>query len=213
VPPVPRFYKDIAIDYSRYGFPLVAKMMGVWIISISDRFLLTFWETSENVASYILSYQLAGSSITIPMSFLIAVIIPKILLIEKEENQHEALLYTYKILRIYLRLMLPIFIIFSVIVLLFQYYVYSNYEFNPLIIVLLVFAHLISELAHFYNKEFELNGRTFTITKAVGVGATVNIVANLLFIPYFGGTGAAIATLIAYMVSVYYIYSMREYRP
>lgn len=211
IPPIPYFHKDIAVGYFRYGSPLVLRMMGVWIISISDRYLLNIWEAPSDVAGYILSYQLAGSAITIPMSFLMTVLFPKILKIEKETGQNDALIYTYKILKIYLRLMLPVFIVVSVVVLLFQYKFYSNYEFNPIIILIIVLAHIIFELLHFYNKEFELNGRTLIISKGVGLGAVVNIVFNLILIPFIGSLGAAIATLLAYMVAVYVIYSNRKF--
>ena len=211
-PPMPVFYKSIAVGYFKYGLPLVAKMIGVWVISISDRYLLTIWEAPKEVASYILSYQLAGSAITIPMSFVMAVIFPKILKIEKEAGQNEALTFTYKILRFYLRLMIPVFVIVSIIILLLQYYIYTNYQFTPLIVVTIVLAHVIFELSHFYNKEYELNGRTLMITKAVGVGAIVNVLLNLLFIPILGGVGAAIATLLAYLCVIYIVYSNRQYR-
>jgi len=212
MPPVPRFYKDIAAGYFRYGLPLVARTIGIWVISLSDRYLLAIWEAPKDVASYILSYQLAGSAITIPMSFVMAVILPKILKIEKNSSQKEALAYTYKILGLYLRFMMPVFIVVSITVLLFKYYIYSNYEFNPLIVLIIVLAHLIFGLSHFYNKEFELNGRTLVITKAIGIGAVVNIALNILLIPMVGGLGAAIATLFAYIVAVYIVSSMREYR-
>jgi len=213
VPPIPRYYKDIAKSYFHYGLPLVAKMVGIWVISISDRYFLTIWEEPQEIASYILSYQLAGSAITIPMSFVMAVIFPKILKIEKDFNQREALVFTYKMLGYYLRLMLPVFILVSVIILLFQYYIYTNYEFNPIIVVTIVLAHVIFELSHFYNKEFELNGRTLMITKAVALGAMVNVVLNLALIPSFGSLGAAVATLFAYAVAVYMVARKREYQP
>ena len=213
IPPFPKFSRDIASRYFRYGSPLVAKMMGIWVISLSDRYFLTFWEGSKEVASYILSYQLAGSAITIPMSFVMAIVFPKILKIEKNESQKEALSYTYKLLRIYSRFMIPVFIIVSFVVIMFQYYIYPNYHFTPYIIVIIVLAHIIFELSHFYNKEFELNGRTIVVTKGIAIGAIVNVVLNLVLIPFFGGIGAAIATLLAYSVAVYITYNMREYRP
>ena len=213
VPPYPHFDTKIAAGYFHYGLPLVLKMIGVWVISISDRYFLSIWQSPAEVASYILSYQLSGSAITIPMSFLFAVIFPKILQIEKDKSQKEALVYTYKILGFYFRLMIPVFIVVTIVILLVQYYIYSNYEFSPLIVVTIVLAHLIFELSQFYNKEYELNGRTLIITKGIAFGAIVNVVLNIILIPVLGGLGAAIATLLAYMLAVYIVYNNRQHYP
>ena len=181
-------------------------------MSVSDRYLLALWRPTESVAAYILSYQLAASVIMIPLSFLVSVIFPKILQVEKDEGHIAALSYTYRILGIYLRLMIVIIIGACVLVLAIAHYIYPEYPVKPAVVVIIVLAHVVWGLTHFYNKEFELNGKTLLITKAVIAGALVNVGLNLVLIPTIGSLGAAISTLAAYGVAVLIVYKIRDYQ-
>lgn len=212
ISPQPIFDRAIALKYFRYGFPLVANAIAIWVISLSDRYILTIWEGTNSVASYILSYQLASNIISIPLAFAATIFFPRILRIEREQDEPAALEYTYKLLSMYLKFIVPISLSACVLVMLFVYYLYSDYMFSPFIIILVVIAHVIYGSAHFYNKEFELSGRTMVITKGVALGAGLNFLMNLLLIPLFGILGAAIATLLAYIVVIWWVYNAREFR-
>jgi len=203
---LPHFDRSTASRYFGYGGPLVANMLGVWVISLSDRYLLTLWEAPVVVADYVLSYQLAGSAITVPMSFLVAMLVPKILYIEKHDGHEKAMAYNYRILARFVRYAPVIFVAACAIVIPFKYFIYPDYEFRPAIIVLIVLAHVIYSLVHFYNKEFELNGRTIIITKSVLLGAAINVGLNIVLIPLVGSLGAAVSTLVAYTATVFTIY-------
>lgn len=206
----PRFDRVTASRYLGYGAPLVANMLGVWVISLSDRYLLALWEPPAVVADYVLSYQLAGSVITVPMSFLVAMLVPKMLYLEKYDGHEKAMSYNYRILAGYLRYSPVILVVSCLIVLPFKYLIYPDYGFRPAIIILIIFAHVIYSLVHFYNKEFELNGRTLVITKSVLFGAMINVGLNIVLIPFLGGLGAALATLAAYTATVLTIYRSGE---
>jgi O-antigen/teichoic acid export membrane protein len=214
--PAPRFDAHIAARYFRYGLPLVIRGLPLWVMAVSDRYLLALWMPAESVAAYILSYQHAGSSIMLPLSFVISIIFPRILRIDKEQGEAAALSYTYKMLGYYFRYMPLIIVGACGIVLAVRYFIYSEYHFTPAVIIIIVLAHVIQGLTHFYNKEFELNGKTMVITKAVGVGALLNVVMNVILIPAFGTYGslaAALSTLAAYSITVYILYQAREYKP
>jgi len=211
-PPLPRFDSLIARQYFLYGLPIVINNLFVWVVSLSDRYLLMLWESTEHVANYILSYQLASSMITIPLMLAITVIFPKIIRIDKEQNQKAALDYTHRFRKSYLRLMPVLLVCGCLVVLPFKHYLYSDFELEPALIVIILLAQLINGLSHFYNKEFELNGKTLVITKSIGLGALVNTVLNLALIPHFGLLGSATATLVAYSSSVFIVFKAGKYR-
>lgn len=213
VPPFPIFDTGIARNYFIYGLPIVINNVFVWVISLSDRYLLAIWESTGNVANYILSSQLASSMITVPLMFAITIIFPKILRLDKEQGEQAALDYTNKLRTSYIRLMPAMFICACAIVMPLKHYIYPNYELAPALIVIIILSQLINGLSHFYNKEFELNGKTFVITKGIGLGALVNTGLNLVLIPAFGLLGAATATLAAYAISVFFVYKAGKYRP
>ena len=212
----PRFDTHVVSRYFNYGLPLVLRGLPLWLMAVSDRYFLAIWRPAESVASYILSYQLAGSVIMIPLSFVIIIIFPKIIRVDKEMGELEALSYTYKMLGYYFRYMPLIILGACAIVLPAIYYVYPEYLFRPIVIIVIVLAHVIQGLTHFYNKEFELNGKTMIITRAITAGAILNVALNTIFIPAFGDQGdlaAAISTLLAYSVTVYLVYRAREFKP
>lgn len=211
-PPLPRFDSLIARQYFLYGLPIVINNLFVWVISLSDRYLLTLWQTTEHVANYILSYQLASSIVTIPLMLAITVIFPKIIRIDKEQNQKAALDYAHKLKVLYLRLIPVLLVCGCLVILPFKYYFYPNFKLEPALIVIILLAQLINGLSHFYNKEFELNGKTLVITKSIGLGALVNIALNLALIPHFGLLGSAAATLVAYSTSVFIVFKAGKYQ-
>lgn len=213
VRPLPRFDSDVGARYWHYGMPLVPKILAAWIISLSDRYMLALWEPTEQVAGYILSYQLGGSMVTIPMAFAMAVLYPRILRIDREQGGEVALKYTYRLLRHYVRLIPLMFVLGCAVVIPFMSFFYKAYETNIAVVALIVLAHVILGLTHFLSKEFELNGRTIVISKSVGVAAIVNIALNLMLIPVLGILGAAVATLVAYAASIALIYKARTYVP
>jgi O-antigen/teichoic acid export membrane protein len=210
--PLPQFDTVVAARYLRYGLPLVARGLPLWVMSVSDRYLLAAWGAKDSLAAYILSYQLAGSAIAIPLSFVMAAVFPRILRIDRESGEAAALSYTHRILGYYLRYMVVVIIGACGLVLSITYYLYPEYKFMPAVIVIIVLAHVIQGLTHFYNKEFELNGRTMVITKAVSVGAGVNLGLNVVLIPFYGALGAALSTLAAYAMTVILLYMARRYR-
>lgn len=213
VQPWPVFDVEIARRYFRYGLPLVINMIATWTISMSDRYLLALWEPREQVASYILSYQLGGSIITVPLVFAMALIFPRIIRIDRESGEQAALDYTHRLMKIYRRYMAAIFVLACGIVIPFKYFFYPAYEFNPALIMVIVLAHVIFGFTHFFNKEFELNGKTMVITKGIGLGAILNTGMNVALIPLLGVLGAAISTLIAYAATVFFVYKSRTYAP
>jgi O-antigen/teichoic acid export membrane protein len=78
----------------------------------------------------------------------------------------------------------------------------SGLSIIPVVLFAYVFQGMYTNfIAGIYIKEH--NKRLPLIT---GLGAAVNIIANLLLIPVMGIMGAAIATLLAYMVMAYAIY-------
>lgn len=209
----PRFYADVGRRYLRYGLPMLPNILAVWIVSLSDRYILAMWESTEQVASYILSYQLGGSIVTIPMAFVMAVLYPRILRIDREQGQAAALDYTYGLLKRYVRWIAVVSVAGSVALAFFIRAFYPAYEVDTLVIAVIVMAHAVFGLGHFFNKEFELNGRTLVVARSVGLGAVVNVVLNFALIPGLGALGAALATLAAYACSIYVVFKARTYVP
>ena len=211
--PMPRLDVGVVTRYFRYGLPMVITALPLWVMSVSDRYFLSIWQSQKVVAGYIVSYQLAGSAIIIPLSFLATVIFPNTIRIARDDSEASALDYTYKLLGYYRRLIPLLVVGVTGAVLWFTRYFYSGYDVNAAVIAVIVIAHVILGLTHFYNKEFELNGKTSVIAKVYSIGALINLSLNIVLIPRFGPMAAASSTLVAYMSVAYLLYRARDYRP
>lgn len=211
-PPIPGLDLQVCKQYLVYGAPLVVHAIAVWVISLSDRYLLTFWEPTEQVANYILGYQLSSSIVTVPLTLVMLIVYPRVLRINKKEGERAALSFVDKVLGYYVRYIVVIALLGCAVVIPFRSYFYPEYQLAATIMVIIVFSQVIFGLSPFLNKEYELNGKTLIITKGVGLGAILNVGFNLLLIPVFGLFGAAIATLVASFASVLYLYRASEYR-
>lgn len=205
------FKPQLLGPYLKFGGPLVLNGIAIWLLSLSDRYFLALWSSTEETANYILSYQLAGSIVQYPVSFYMSVFGPKVLQFEQAGGLARAIRYVYSELRRYLVIAPVALGGCTVVVLGFKYLFYSNYNAEPAIIIIIVAAHLIHAASHFYVKELELTGRTIVTARAIFVGAGINVLANVLLIPQTGAHGAAVATLLGYIAYTAIIY--RATRP
>ncbi|MCW8923429.1 MAG: polysaccharide biosynthesis C-terminal domain-containing protein [Gammaproteobacteria bacterium] len=211
-PPIPYLDLSICKQYFIYGAPLVIHAIAVWVISLSDRYLLTFWEPTEQVASYILGYQLSSSIVTVPLTLMMLIFYPKVLRINNEKGESDALALVDRALGYYIRYIVLIAFLGCIMVIPFRAYFYPEYYVGTEIMVIIVVSQVVFGISPFLNKEYELNGKTMVVTKGVGLGAILNVGANLLMIPILGLLGAAIATFLASFASVLYLYRSSEYR-
>ncbi|MEM7251593.1 MAG: hypothetical protein AAF493_09245 [Pseudomonadota bacterium] len=200
-----RFHTAIGKRYMTFGIPLVLHNIGVWVVSLSDRYLLTIWESDETVASYILTYQLASSVVMVPVTFSMMLVYPNALRLEKEVGLEAAEAFVRTAMKRYLRWapILGVAGFFSVWVA--MTHLFDNYQTWPTIIAIVVVAHLLLGLTPFQNKEFELRLAPRTITISIGLGAATNVFLNLGLLPLMGVLGAALSTLLAYAVAVMYL--------
>lgn len=186
--------------YLAFGAPLIPGAIALWVLSISDRYLLAAWTDDVQTANYVLSYQLGGSIINYPMMLFLSVFEPRILLTERERGTTAAHGFIRDNARRYLRWAPLLFVVACAMVLGFKYLVYPGFELQVAVTALVVVAHLVQAAGHFPRKSLELAGRTRRIAHALGLAAATNIAVNVALIPLAGALGAAIATVLAYAV-------------
>lgn len=182
----------------RYGGPLIAASIAVWIVSLSDRYILNHFSEKMAVANYILVCQLSSNAITVPLMFFITVFFPTLIRMERESGLEAAMQYNRAMLRRYYRYA-PIYaVLVGCGLYIALKFFYTQYYPDALLIAIVMCAQLLCGASHFFNKRYELDNRTHLIAVAVFIAALINVACNLLFIPKFGAIGAAISGLIAY---------------
>jgi O-antigen/teichoic acid export membrane protein len=181
-----------------YGAPLVFSSLAVWATSLSDRYILARFVSEFEVANYILVYQMAANSITIPMMFFITVYYPRLIRMEREQGLQQTLHYNRSVFKKYL-ILAPLFGSAAILVIwLALKWIYVKYQTDLRLVMLIVIAQIICNAGHFYNKKYELNNQTRYIAVAVFCAAIVNVGGNFLAIPRLGIFGAALSSVGAY---------------
>jgi O-antigen/teichoic acid export membrane protein len=182
-----------------YGGPLVVASIAVWLISLSDRYILSFFLNTHEVANYIIIYQFSANAITIPVIFFITVYYPKLIRIDRELGLAAALEYNTKMLKKYF-IIAPIFGVFiSAVIWIAIKYLYKAYVADLFVIIIIICAQILCGAGHFYNKKYELNNKTHYIATAVLISAVVSVGSNFLLVPKMGLMGAALSSFAAYL--------------
>ncbi len=198
-----RFVKIKGVDRTlsrsmlKYSVPLMPTIILWWIINVSDRYMVTYFiDSSANglytAASKIPNFVIMFSSIFIDAWQLSAV--------DEYNNEDTANFFT-KIFRIYSG---GIFAIASALIIFCQLLTkilvaknyYDSWEFVPVLVMATSMSCLVNFLASVYMAE----KKSIMAMVTALTGAVANVVLNLILIPRMGAIGAAVATVISFIV-------------
>jgi len=181
-----------------FGLPLVPGGLGTWILTVSDRYFLLFFSTSHELGLYSLGYKfglIIQSLIVGPFTLAWG---PFFWSTAKEENAKEvysSVLTYFVLVAMFVALALSI-LSKEVLMIMATPPFYGAYKVIPLIALSYVLYGCYFILAAGFN----LTKKTKYVPAIVGVGATMNLGLNFLLIPSYGMMGAAVATLISYLM-------------
>jgi O-antigen/teichoic acid export membrane protein len=167
----------------------------------------------EQVAGYVLSYQIASNTVGVPLMIFMTIYFPALIRTERTVGMARALQMNRSTCARY-ALCCPAA---AVLLIPFQAFflsaMYSDYSTSTSVIAVIFVAHLVSGFGHFFNKEFELSEATIVITKSIAAGAACNVAFNIALIPSFGVIGAAISTLVGYSMMIFVVSSRSSSMP
>lgn len=194
---------DIVKDISKFGKPLVYAAFFMWILSTSDQYLLNYFMGEEETGLYVTGYLIPFQAITLFTTALMLEFEPKTAILCSDGKYSD----NQKVFDDYFKsvLILDIPIIFMG-----SYFAFEIYQLiyrqpfweSAAIFPFIVCAGFLWSLYKAMYQNLLLRGKTLLITKILLVAACSNIICNFLAIPIYGILGAAIATVIAYLVLV-----------
>lgn len=194
--------RNFLFKHAKYGFPLILAGLCNWVLSLSDRYILNYFAGENEVAGYILGYQLTSNMMLIPMSIMMSIYYPMILSLEKNHGIKYALEKNNFSLKYYYWIMVFIFAFSLTIVSWVTDTFYSGYQISMPVVTLIGLGCYLFGASHFYNKPIELIGETSFLAKSLFIAALINMVLNFMLIPYFYALGAAAATVISYSIMI-----------
>lgn len=201
--------KDVRKQMIAFSFPLIFSVIAWWINNASDRYVLT-WISGVSISGvYAISYKIPNLLSMFQNIFTQAWSVSAIKEFDKKDTDG-FIGNMFTLMNCSMVIVCSIILIFNVPL---AYILYSNEFFLawknvPPLLISVVF----NAMALFIGSLFTAVKDTKTLAVSTLVGAVMNIIFNFLLIYYFQAYGAAIATLIGYLVTFIIRYnSLRKY--
>ena len=208
----PKFLLTPLKEMLKYGVPLVlVSLLGI-LLNFGDRYVLNYFSSLNEVGLYSLGYKISG---TINMFFVQPFVLgffPAIWVITKRPNAKRffAKVLTYfSFVTLWAVLALALFSEDFIKVFSLNSDYWGAYKVIPLI----CFSYFLYGVVYILNTSFYLSERTVYISALTGLALLTNIAFNFLLIPIWGVMGAAVATVIAYLIltATTYYFAQRFY--
>ena len=184
-------------DLIKYSAPLVFNSLAWWINTASDRYILTIFCGASITGIYSVAYKIPTILSTIQSVFYNAWSISAIKEFDKDDGDG----FISKVFILYIALSISccsLLLILNIPIakILYSKDFFAAWKYVPF----LLYGAVFNGLALFEGCLFSAVKKTKTISVTTIIGAAVNTGLNFGLIPIIGATGAAIATMIGYVV-------------
>ena len=200
-----QFSPELTQKLMIYGMPLAASFLLDEVANVSDRYMLAWLSGEAEAGKYAVGYDLAGNSILMIMNAINLAAYPMIVKLLETKGKEAALEYfrTYAVLL--LGLSIPAVVGLSLVGPNIVDMVIGE-EYRESVTLLLPWVStavfFMGAGAFYMHLPFQLGNKNMGIFKIAGAVAVLNLLLNYWLIPKMGMQGAAIATLLSFMISV-----------
>lgn len=187
----------------RYAIPVLPAVLAFWVIDVIDRYFLQRYATTAEVGLYEIGYSIAAVVALGTTAFQQAWI-PFALSIQNVPNSRQIYAHTLVAYTWVGCLACAGATLFAPEAL--HLLTTSAYYGASTVVACLSFSYFFMGAAYILSLGTTIKKQTRSIGVAVGIGALINIVLNFWLVPRFGKDGAAVATMLSYMVVPTYLY-------
>lgn len=195
-----KFYYKKLINTLKFSLPMIPGLLSAFILNLSDRIFIERYFSLEDVAIYTLSYKLASIILLICGAFTMAYnpfFYEKASSLDQKSAKKELskINNIYAIISMYLSVGLILFAN-NILDIFFDERYWSGNQIIPFIVVGSYFNLLTGLLNLMYNQQ----KKSLELMYIIIVGAIINIILNILFIPNYGIIGAAFSTFASFFI-------------
>lgn len=192
-----RIPKYVYKDMIAFSFPLIFSVIAWWINNASDRYILSWMSGVAVSGLYAVSYKIPNILSMFQNIFAQAWSISAV----KDFDKNDAdrfMSNTYNMMNCGMVLLCSGIMIINIPIakILYSNEFFDAWQFVPPLLISVVF----NAMALFIGSIFTAVKDTKTLSVSTILGAVVNTVCNFIFISIWGAYGAALATLLGYMV-------------
>ncbi len=199
---------DIAGELLSFGLPNVSAFVSVWVLQLSDRFLLSRLGSLSQTASYSVAYSLGSvASVVVLSPFTLAWPLAQFTIAKRDNapNVFKLVFRWFSIVLLFAAFALT-YASTAVLYLFFPPAYYSAASIIPIIVMSTVFYGVYTIFA----TGIAIRRKTWFAVLFTTLSALVNVGFNLILIPLYGSMGAALSTLLAYMLLAFIAYLINQ---
>lgn len=187
--------------YLIFGMPLVSSVVFEIIVSSSDRYVIGFFMGAASVGIYSAAYSI-GTIAKLSIGPLTYILSPTVFKSFDENKVDDVKKYLSYSLKYFLMFSIPsVFGVTALAAPLLQTLTTSEFVLSGILIAPIVALSMVFEgVRAIFGEVLMLFKRTKIFGTSSIIAGSVNLVLNIVFVPYFGIVAAAFATLISYSV-------------
>jgi len=187
-------------SYLKWGIPLTPNAAILWIINVSDKYMVSYFLGISSVGVYSAAYAM-GNCTSFAVMPLGVVLYPTISKAYDEGNRDETANYLKYSIKYLMMIAIPSAFGLSILAKpLLQILTTPEFATGSAVVPWVAFGAALFCFYQICVYIIHLVGKTHITVRLLGTSAALNIGLNLILIPRMGILGAAVATLIAYGV-------------
>ena len=200
--------RDISQNLLSFGLPLVSNFVSVWILQLSDRYLLTHFTSLAQTASYAVAYSLGGLlGVVILSPFSLAWPSAMFTIAKRDDapRVYQVVFRWYSLL-----LLFSTFALSLASTVVFDFFFPPAYHSAAPVIPIVALSIMFYAIYNFFNTGISIKRKTWYAVLFTSIAAIVNVGFNLILIPHLGSLGAAWSTLLAYTLLTVIAYGVNQ---
>lgn len=195
-----RYNLSIIKEPLKYGYPLIMTGYSNLLIKYGDRYVLRIFDSLSTIGIYSFGYTISSIINLIIVEPLKQGLLPIVFQMEDSPEEQKHFLAStathYYVIGIFISLGLSLFAREAIMLIARRPEFWSAWIIVPLI----SFSYVLHGLSNFVGWGLVMKNKAFIISRNLVISAGVNIGLNFIFIPIWGIMGAAITTVISYLV-------------
>jgi O-antigen/teichoic acid export membrane protein len=198
----------IARNLLSFGIPLVFNSVSFWILQLSDRYLLSRFGSLAQTASYGVAYTLGGALNAVILAPFTLAWPTTMFTIAKRKDAPQAFQLVFRWFS--LVLLFSAFVLALIAIAALHLLFPPSYTSATPIIPLITLSATLYGIYALFSVGVGIQRKTWVAALVMAFSALINIACNLLLIPLYGPMGAALSTLIAYVILVLIMYTVNQ---
>lgn len=193
--------KGILKQFLSFGVPLGVMNLSAFILSSSDRYVITYFFNKTEVAIYSVAYSLADTSIRVLLQVFLFALGPILFqTFDREGKKHSEDLIG-KVVRLYILLFVPLAFGFASVGRPVMHLVtVPEYFAGQKILLIVALGIFFHGLTIIFNHVFTMLRDSVTVMKNFITVSVLNLVLNVICVPFGGYYAAAFTTLASYLI-------------